>query len=120
VLPFFEDDDDCAYDHEESDDVVPFQFLFEVGDGEDGKDNERDYFLYGLELGGGKLVVADAVGGHLKAVFDKCDEPTDDDGVQEGAVLELQMTVPREGHEYVGDRKQNNGFHTEKAPEKAD
>lgn len=57
--------------------------------------------------------MADPVGGNLKAVFKECDEPTDEDYNPEWGRLELQMAIPRESHEDVGNREKNGGFHGE-------
>ena len=84
--------------------MVPAQFLAEDGDGEGGKHDEGNDFLDDLELRGRKGGVADAVGGHLEAVFEERDAPTDQDDRQHGPLgtpQELQVAVPGERHEEV-------------------
>ena len=109
--PFFEDEEGGGDDHCEAYEVVPFEVFAEVGDGEDGEDDECDDLLYGFQLGGGEFVVSDAVGGDLEAVFDEGDEPTDEDDLPEGAGLELQVAVPREGHKDIRHDQQENRPH---------
>jgi len=101
--PFFEDHRDGGDDQGEAGEVIPTQRLFQVEHGERGEDGESNYFLDGLELGGRKLVRADAVGRDLEAVFEEGDQPADQDHFVEWDFAELQVSVPGEGHENVGD-----------------
>jgi hypothetical protein len=89
-------------DHaEESSDVVPFDGVAKIKNGEDAEDGQRDDFLGNFELSRGIDVAAPAVGGDLQHVFKKGDSPACDDDEPDGFVLEFQMTVPGESHEDV-------------------
>lgn len=50
--------------------VIPFQRFAEIGEGEDGKNGERDDFLDDFQLRSGEFVEAHAVGRHLKIIFE--------------------------------------------------
>jgi hypothetical protein len=99
--PFLEDDKHRADDHCEADQIVPAQVLFQVENREDRKDGESDDLLNGLQLCRREFVGADAVGGNLKAVFRKCDQPTDQDDLGQRSLPVFQVSVPGEGHEDV-------------------
>jgi hypothetical protein len=53
--------------------VVPLELVAQIQHGKYGEDRQGDHFLDGLELRGGEFVGADAVGGHLKAIFEEGD-----------------------------------------------
>lgn len=92
--------------------VIPPDGFFQVKNGKEGKDGERNNFLDGFELKAGKtLLFPDPVGRHLKTVFKKGNAPADKDDFPEGHVSEFQVTIPGEGHECVGDDEKDNGTH---------
>ena len=83
--------------------VIPAQVGAEVESGKDAEHDEGDDLLNDLELNGREAFGADAVGGHLEAVFKESNAPADDDDLPEGFVAELQVAIPGKGHEDVGD-----------------
>lgn len=95
--------------------MVPFERLaLERDRAEADEDDQRNYLLDHLELDQAEraavLAEADPVGGHLKTVFEKGQEPAEEDHADQGQVLEpaellfhLQMPVPGAGHEDVRD-----------------
>jgi hypothetical protein len=109
--PFFENKKNSRDDQDKADRVVPLEFFLQVKDGKNGKHNKGDDFLYGLQLCGGKLIRAYAVGRHLEAVFHKGDEPADDDDLPQGRLPVLKVPVPGDGHEDVGNSEKYDGFH---------
>ena len=60
------------------------------------------------------MAVSDAVGGDLKTIFDKSDQPTDDDHLRQGRLFVFQMPVPGHRHEDVGHDQKNDRRHFEK------
>ena len=92
--------------------MVPMESLaLEEHRGEDGEDDEGDGLLNDLELHQGErttiLMEANAVGRYLATVLEKGKTPTQQDDGKQGPgggnlhLLQLQMTVPGEGHEDV-------------------
>ena len=87
--------------------------------GEDGEDDERHHFLNDLELhqreGAAIAGEADAVGRNLARILEERDAPREEDDGKQGPMggnlhlLQLQVPVPGEGHEDVGDDEQKNG-----------
>ena len=100
--------------------MVPVQCLTaEEYGGEDGEDNERDNLLHHLELhqSEGTSVVdkSDAVGRDLARVLGQGYAPREEDDQIQGPrldkfhLLQLQVSVPCEGHEDVRyDQQQNS------------
>jgi len=93
--------------------MVPAQMLAEIKGDEDAEDDKRDDLLDYLELDGREMRRADAVGRHLKAVFEQSDGPTDEDHLPQRLLAELQVAVPGEGHEDVREDEKNNGPHNQ-------
>ena len=83
------------------DGVIPAQVRTEIVSGEDAEDRERDDLLNHLELHGSEAAVADAVGGHLKAILKEGDTPADQNDLPKRLLAVFQVTVPGEGHEDV-------------------
>ena len=110
VLP---DKEHRSNDQQERDSVIPTELRVEIQHGEDAEDDQRDDLLHDLQLDGRELRRAPAVGGNLETVLGKRDQPTDEDRDRQWRLLEFQVPVPREGHEDVGDRQQQNGEHLE-------
>ena len=110
-LPLVEEEEDGQDDAAETREIVPAQLLLQVKHGKDGEDAEGDYFLNGLELRGGELIGADAVGRDLEAVFEKGDAPAGDDDFPERLAAVFEVAVPGKGHEDVGNRQQDYGSH---------
>ena len=119
LSPLFEENEkDCCYQAGKSGKMVPLQALsLEEDNGEEGEDGYGDDLLDDLELHQGKCTAiaheADAVGRYLAGVFEECQEPADEDDDVERCVvrdelhlLQLEMTIPSEGHEDVGDDEQ--------------
>ena len=87
--------------------------------GEDRKDDERDDLLDDLQLHERERPAvareADAVGRNLARILEQRDAPRqEDDGKQRPMgsdfhLLQLQVPVPGEGHEDVGDDEQKDG-----------
>ena len=103
---------------EEGGKMVPLQGLaLEYEHGEDGEDSDGEHLLDNLQLhqGEGSAVAleSDAVAVHLADVFGKGKEPRGKDDDEEGGMvgddahgLELEMAIPGECHEYVGEYQQ--------------
>lgn len=109
---FFEHEIDCEDEEDEGDEVVEAELLaLEEDEREDGEDGEGDDLLNHLELdeaeGAVVAYIADAVGGDLAAILEKGNAPANEDDGQEGesttplCLRELQVPVPRQGHETV-------------------
>ena len=103
--------------------MVPVEgFALETKGYDDGEDDEGDDLLENLELyqGEGAAIVqkADAVGGYLTHVSKQSDAPREEDDGNEGPVatdarfLQLQVTVPGEGHEDVGQNEEDDSGKT--------
>src|SRR5262245_10336806 len=69
-----------AHDAERGPQVVEFQRLAQVEDGEGNEYREGDDFLQNLELPDTVLCIADSVRRHLKQIFEQCDTPTGERG----------------------------------------
>src|ERR1039458_2765480 len=91
--------------------VVPSQVLAEVVGDKDAENDQRDHFLDDLELDGAETSGADAVGGHLEAVLEEGDRPTDENHLPERLVPESEVPVPGKRHEDVGEDEENDGPH---------
>ena len=92
--------------------VVPAEMLAEVKGDEDAEDHQGDDFLHDLELHGAESSCADAVGGYLETVLKQRDAPTDEDHLPQSLIAELQVAVPGNGHEDVGEDEQNDCPHS--------
>jgi len=88
--------------------MIPLQRFAQISHREDRKDQKGDDLLHGLELRRRIDLMADAVGGHGKAIFQKGNAPTDGDHPQQGSCGEFQLAVPRERHEDVGETEKKN------------
>ena len=98
---------DRAAEAEGGPEVVEPEGLFHVEEGERDEDHKGDHFLHDLELAELELRVADAVGGHLQQVFEQGDAPARERGDEPGPAAQvLQVRVPCEGHEDVGEDEQ--------------
>ena len=80
------------YDEKERNEVVPMEgFGLEDGDDDDGKDGQRDGFLYDFQLNKVERSSVDfrtdAVGGNHEAVLNQCDAPRKQDEQNERPVL---------------------------------
>ena len=100
--------------------MVPAEgFIFEEYEGEDYKDGEGDYFLYYFELhereGATVFFGARSVGGYLQQVFEEGNAPTDQDDDDQRKVFtplhvfKLEVPVPGECHEGVGEYQEADG-----------
>lgn len=115
------------YEAPESGEMVPLQaFALEEQHRKDGEDDQRHRFLYDLELHQRECAAVfaetHAVCRHLEAVFGQCYAPREQyHGVERSVarkdlhLLQLEVAVPCEGHEYVGYHQQrhrcNSVFH---------
>lgn len=100
---------DRGEDTEEGGDMIPARFFAEVEQGEATKNCEGDHLLDDFELGGAVEVVAPSVRGDHEDIFKERDPPTHQDGLPKRGSFELEMTVPSEGHEYVGADQEQDG-----------
>lgn len=91
--------------------MVPLHALAKIHPGKYDEDAKRDDFLDDFELIGGEFAVADAVGGHLKAIFGKRNQPAHDDGQDERRLAIFKVPIPGDGHERVGANQEQDGFH---------
>src|SRR5215475_14228821 len=103
-----ENEESSHGDETEADQVVPFHGLAEVENRKHGKDGQRDDFLNGFQLRGVEFVRAEAAGWNLEAIFKESDAPTGNHDLPECNVAVFQVPVPGEGHEDVGNGKQQN------------
>lgn len=74
-FPILKDKEYGRENEYKADQVVPLKFFLEVEYCEHHKNHKRDDFLNGFELKSGELAIADSIGGHLEAIFKKCDAP---------------------------------------------
>lgn len=95
----------------EKSEIIPADFFFEIQDGKNTENNKSNDFLDGLELRGGKCPVTYTVGRHLETIFREGDQPADQNGEHERGIFILQMPIPREGHEDVGNDQEDDGCH---------
>lgn len=87
--------------------------LFEVDDGKYGEYNEGDDLLGHFKLKAVEPIgEAPAVGRHHEAVFEKGYAPAHEDGLPKGEVLLFEVTIPGDGHEYIGQQQQDDGTHS--------
>ena len=114
--PFPEDHSYSGDDQCEAGQIIPPQRLFQVQDREDREHRQGNDFLDRLQLGGGEFVRADAVSGHLETVFEECNHPTDNDNLPECDLAELEVSIPGECHEDVGNREEDDSSHAERGP----
>ena len=101
--------------------MVPVEALAtKTYDGEDGEDAEGNDFLYDLELhervGTTVALKTDAIGRHLKAVFEEGEAPRDEDddeercfALQNADILQFEMAIPSENHENVAHNEEHDG-----------
>ncbi len=99
----------AAKDAHERRDVVPTNSLAQVGEREDRENRERDDFLDDLQLGGGEVGVALAIGGNHQAILEEGDAPARQRDESQQCALELQMPIPNESHEDVRADEQQDG-----------
>ena len=111
------DEKDSEADAGEAGGVVPTKLFAKISDGKDSEDCKGDDFLNCFELSGVEFVGTDAIGGNLKAVFEKGDAPAGEDDFPQRFATVFEVTVPGEGHEDVGDGEKNNCAHEKVAPE---
>ena len=91
--------------------VVPLDLFTEIKDREDGEHRQGDDLLNGLQLRGGEFVRTNAIRRYLEAVLEERDAPADHNHFPESGGAELQVAVPRKGHEDVRDGEQKDGSH---------
>jgi hypothetical protein len=103
--PFVEYEEGSQHEAGETRSIVPFKFFAEIGDRENGENNEGDHFLYGLQLRGREFIRTDAIRRDLKTVFEKGDAPTGGDYFPQSFTAILEMSIPCKGHENVRDRE---------------
>lgn len=114
-------EDDGSHQAEESGDVVPMKLLSrEKEHRHDGEDGQCDDLLDHLELKKGKgaviLGVAYLVGRNHEAILYQSNAPRDENDNIKWPVLgntgglQLQVAIPRDGHEDVGDDQKQNGY----------
>jgi hypothetical protein len=107
----FKDEVNSAEEAEGGPGVVPRERSSHVEEGEGCEDGEGDDLLENFQLGEGEGAMADAVGGHLEEVLEESDAPADGDGEEKGLGFEvLEVGIPSEGHEEVGDEEEADGF----------
>ena len=92
--------------------MIPVQTLsLKENVSDDRKDDERNAFLYDLELyeveGASVIYKTDTVGGYLTAIFKEGYGPTEGDNSNEWpmaagtSLLKFEMSIPCQRHEYV-------------------
>ena len=107
----FEDEEHGSEEAAAGPEIVPRERGVHVEESEGDEDAEGDDFLQDFELRQGKGGVADAIGGDLKHILEEGDAPTGEDGDKEGFGFHvLEVGVPSEGHEEVGDEEESDGF----------
>lgn len=100
-VPSFEDEKSCQQKKQKTDRVVPFQPFFEVKRRKDCKNRKGNNFLHDFKLRGGKIVMTDAVGGNLKAIFEKGYSPAGQNHDPQGGRFVFEVAVPGKGHENI-------------------
>ncbi len=93
--------------------------ILEKHDGKNYKDDERNDFLKHLQLKQAERAAisfkANPVRRHLKHIFKQRKAPTDQNNCENSCFLqpthfpELQMSIPRQGHENIGNNQKKNG-----------
>ena len=123
MLWFHEDEVDGGDEAEGGGGMVPVELLVLEDDvGNDGEDHQRDALLDDLKLdkveGASVVDEPDTVGRHLTAVFEEGNHPREGDDQIEGPVrgnarlLEAQVAIPGESHEYIAHNEQKNCINT--------
>ena len=69
---------DGANDEQEREEMVPSEALIEVSNGEKAEHQKGYNLLDDFQLDRCELSRAPAVRGHLEAILEKCNQPTDD------------------------------------------
>ena len=98
-------EEDSADDQRIRDNVVPLQRLAKHQVGNYCKDDQCDALLHDLQLCNGERLRPQPVCRHLKDVLKKRDRPANQDHLDQGFALVLQVPVPGDGHEYVRDHQ---------------
>src|ERR1700726_1720247 len=88
-------------DQGEADAIVPGDDLFQLDNGKDGENYERNDLLNSLELSGGIDGAAVTVGRHRKTIFDEGHRPTDQYDREKRHLFEAQVPVPGGGHKIL-------------------
>ncbi len=90
--------------------IIQLEGLLHVKERETREYGHGDDFLQHFQLPQVVIPDADPVGGNLEHIFKEGYSPTsEDDKRQRLAAHVLQMAVPCERHENVGEEKQNDG-----------
>ena|SRR3989338_3567334 len=97
-------------------DMIPSQRLPQIANGEDREHDQCDNLLHSLQLCRAELAMAPAIRGNLKTIFEEGDSPRNEDDRKKRCTLELQMSVPSEGHEYIRNHQEEKGFHWDSLP----
>src|SRR5579864_6970038 len=92
--------------------MVPLHLFPEVHPREDHEDAQCDHLLNDFQLECREFAIADPVCGNLKAILEEGNQPAHDNCEEERGLAILQMTIPGDSHEYVGENKQQYGFHS--------
>jgi len=86
---------------------IQLERLAHVPEREGHEDRECDYFLNDLQLRQRHHRVADAIGRHLEQILEQRDTPARERCDEPGLAAEiLEMGIPGESHEYVGQAQQ--------------
>lgn len=89
---------------------VPVQFFLHKKQAEGNKDTEGDDFLQDFQLGDRHDLVSQAIGRHLKQVFEQGNAPTDQGGDIPFFILHVpKVAVPGEGHKHIGGDEHQDG-----------
>lgn len=83
--------------------MIPAEMFVKIKNGKYGKYAQRDDLLRHFQLRDGKIAAADAVGGHLQAIFKKRNTPADDNYRPQSGAFVFEMPVPSDGHKQVGE-----------------
>jgi hypothetical protein len=119
-LLLFENEIHCQYQKTKSDEVIDAESLgFENDEGKDRKDQQRNDLLDHLELkeaeGAAVAIESDTVCRYLKGVLKQGNAPADKYDADETQiaeafhVFELEVPVPCQCHECIGNDKQYDG-----------
>jgi hypothetical protein len=101
----------CAAHADRGPRVVPLQGLFHVQDHKRYKHREGDYLLEDFQLRQAHHAASNAVRGDLQKVLEECDAPARCYSRKPPPVPQvLQVRIPRESHEDVGQEQQAGGF----------
>jgi hypothetical protein len=102
-LPLFKHEKYGPDYHQETHNIVPLEFFFQIENRKDTEDDQGDHFLNRFQLGGWELITSDPVGRHLKAILTECNQPAEKDYLWQRRLFEFEVPILGKGHENIRD-----------------